>query len=244
MILCFRIGDLKITNNFKNTLIDNENYVSNPSMQIKSNYIGNNFEPEKLLLEMANFPENITIFQGRRAEIFYFNSLEGRKFQMQKIIISKISKNENSFLLELTSLSDVLDSKKMNYFSEKCRAEFGDSLCGINRENFALSGKMEGFAKDFSEIYDNNLVVQNSDFFKCGKIWIEDFKDEYFPIFKAENKRIVLFFPLNFDLKIGMKYKLFMGCDKTVKMCKERYQNVLNFRGEPFIFEKFSSSSF
>ena len=159
------------------------------------------------------------------------------------MIISKITKSENGFLLELIGISELFNVQKMNYFSEKCRAELGDNLCKIDIQKISLYGIITGFSKDYIEIYDKNLQVQNPKSFNHGKFKIETM-DEEFLIRKLENGLITLLFEPFVQLKIGMKFQIYPSCDKTLKTCKMQYSNVVNFRGEPFVFEKHSSSSF
>jgi uncharacterized phage protein (TIGR02218 family) len=244
MNLCVKIGDLLLTNHRQNIEIEAEIYVSNPSLEIIYSDKTNNFEREKLLLKLSNFSRDLRVLQGKRIEVFYFNLQEKAKFQGQKMIISKVSSNEESFFFELASLSEIFGLRKMNYFSENCRASFGDAACKIELKDFMFEGKIDGFSKDFLEIYDADLEPENPGDFKYGKLVLEGFLNEELLIFKLESKRIVLLLESHVELKIGMKYKVFMGCDKTLKTCIERYQNAINFRGEPFIFEKFPSSSF
>ena len=36
-------------------------------------------------------------------------------------------------------------------------------------------------------------------------------------------------------LSVGDYYEIYAGCDKTLATCKEKFNNVINFRGEPYI---------
>lgn len=46
---------------------------------------------------------------------------------------------------------------------------------------------------------------------------------------------VTLFLPMHFEIQPGDKLRLFPGCDKRLTTCINKFDNVVNFRGEPFI---------
>lgn len=46
---------------------------------------------------------------------------------------------------------------------------------------------------------------------------------------------ITLALPMPYPINIGDTYSVVAGCDKTAATCKGRYNNFINFRGEPYI---------
>jgi len=49
------------------------------------------------------------------------------------------------------------------------------------------------------------------------------------------NKRVSLFLPMPFDVLPGDAITLRAGCAKSLGVCRDTFDNVLNFRGEPFV---------
>jgi len=49
------------------------------------------------------------------------------------------------------------------------------------------------------------------------------------------NSQLLLFLPAEFALQVGQKIRLYAGCDKRLQTCIDKFDNVLNFRGEPFV---------
>jgi hypothetical protein len=47
--------------------------------------------------------------------------------------------------------------------------------------------------------------------------------------------QITLQLPFPYTVEVGAAYTLVAGCDKSFATCKEKFNNVLNFRGEPYI---------
>jgi hypothetical protein len=51
----------------------------------------------------------------------------------------------------------------------------------------------------------------------------------------ATTNLLTVFLPLPFSVFNGTKIRLYPGCDKRLATCVARFDNVLNFRGEPFV---------
>lgn len=51
----------------------------------------------------------------------------------------------------------------------------------------------------------------------------------------ATTKIITLYISVPFNIYPGCKVRLYPGCDKRLSTCKNRFSNVLNYRGEPFV---------
>lgn len=46
---------------------------------------------------------------------------------------------------------------------------------------------------------------------------------------------IVLALPMPFDIAVGDTYSMHAGCDKRLETCRDRFNNIVNFRGEPYL---------
>lgn len=47
--------------------------------------------------------------------------------------------------------------------------------------------------------------------------------------------QIVLVLPMPYALQVGDTYTMVAGCDKSFTTCRDRFDNVINFRGEPWL---------
>jgi uncharacterized phage protein (TIGR02218 family) len=45
----------------------------------------------------------------------------------------------------------------------------------------------------------------------------------------------MLVLPMPYSIASGDTYNLIKGCDKTLITCAERFDNIVNFRGEPSV---------
>lgn len=48
-------------------------------------------------------------------------------------------------------------------------------------------------------------------------------------------KTIFLFLPMGFDVEVGDTMKISAGCPKTVDACRDTFDNIYNFQGEPYV---------
>lgn len=44
-----------------------------------------------------------------------------------------------------------------------------------------------------------------------------------------------LFLEMGYQIQVGDKFRVYPGCDKRLATCKDRFDNVVNFRGEPYV---------
>jgi uncharacterized phage protein (TIGR02218 family) len=47
--------------------------------------------------------------------------------------------------------------------------------------------------------------------------------------------QISLHLPMPYPVAAGDTYSMVGGCDKSLRTCIDRYNNVVNFRGEPYL---------
>ena len=47
--------------------------------------------------------------------------------------------------------------------------------------------------------------------------------------------QMILVLPMPYTVAVGNTYSLIAGCDKTFPTCRDRFTNVVNFRGEPYL---------
>jgi uncharacterized phage protein (TIGR02218 family) len=49
------------------------------------------------------------------------------------------------------------------------------------------------------------------------------------------SKQVVLALPMGKSIQVGDGFKIIAGCDKTHETCQAKFNNILNFRGEPYV---------
>jgi uncharacterized phage protein (TIGR02218 family) len=233
-VLCVKIGEENFTSSPISMEIEKNTYFPLKSL----NFLHN--EGGKVVLEFSSQMQNAERFQGKRVELFYFNIAFGKKW-LQKMIVYKIIKTDSKIKLECTNLKFLINLSRASFFSLNCRANFGDEACKADVKKLGISGKIQSFLKDKNEILDNNLKIKNPELYSSGKVKIGD---RAFIVLGVKDGCIKILNESKVELYAEQEYFLISGCDKTLKCCQEVHKNAVNFQGEPFVFEKFSSSFF
>jgi uncharacterized phage protein (TIGR02218 family) len=142
---------------------------------------------------------------------------------------------ENKFVAEVNGFLQLADQHITQRYSLNCRANFCDKKCGLNVNDFVFDGEITKILdkKTFQDVKND----KKDGYFDYGIIILEDDKGQKFEqnIKFYINKTFELTIPAKVELRVGMRYKATAGCDKSIQMCIERFKNVVNFRGEPYI---------
>ena len=146
----------------------------------------------------------------------------------------------NGELLEIAVGSNVA---KLNYsnsslFSPICRECLGSIKCGVNLENYykASGTVLEVISLDC--IVGNHRENRNVPvgYYKYGTIKFLSGKLRGFTIQIKDEVDGKIYLLHNTKLvEIGDSYEIYAGCNKTLSVCKNKFNNVVNFSGEPYI---------
>lgn len=139
--------------------------------------------------------------------------------------------------IEVISFTDPNVNVANEQYSATCRNDLGDSLCKFNLFSMAVNFTVVSNI-DTMAFTVNTLSGQKDNFFALGQIkWLT-----------GENKGLVsdvrttalgllsvgLFYPLPFPIAVGNTGQLLPGCDHQLTTCFSKFNNVVNFRAEPF----------
>lgn len=240
MILCLKSNHFAFCDSYKKEIVNGEVFEPKKVMKMISNITSSEVEEKYIILEIEGKLSDFLNLEGERVEIFYF--AKASKIMVRKMVIGKIKEANGRVYIELWELSFLLNQPVVEYFSKQCRASFCDKRCKLKEENFSI----ELIVADY---FHSNLMLQivgdlgkEKKLFEGGAII---FGEKRFLVSCVTEGNIFLFTnPYNVEFKKGDKIILLEGCDKTFETCKNRFRNSKNFAGEPFVFEKFSSSFF
>lgn len=201
-------NDLDI-DNFDITMVIDSNYIS------EQDIIAGLYDHSYIEIFMVNYeaPDMgaIDITQG------YFGEI--------KIINGK-------FTVEVRGLTYKFNKLIGELYSPNCRTKFGDKRCKIDRNKYSKNGVVEEVTSYYS-FYDSRRG-ENIGYFDFGIVEFNELGFRY-EIKDFVNKKLEFYLPFDKSIKAGDKYIITPGCDKTVNMCKNKYNNIINFRGEPHI---------
>lgn len=166
--------------------------------------------------------------------------------------LGNVEIRDNAFQVEIRGKAQHLDQQMIELFSPSCRASLGDSRCGVDLEDSAQTfwhdGSVTEVTSDRKKFIDDNLPSYASeDVFTGGLLtWVDPESGDSFTGNNADYEMEIkkydpathefeLFRPMPNDIEVGDEYVVTWGCDKSIDHCKNRFDNIENFRGEPFI---------
>lgn len=136
--------------------------------------------------------------------------------------------------LDITIASDV--------FSSNCRADFGDSRCTFPIDTLKQQHPVITAISQQELTYTELVPDPEQHYWQGGVIEFVNGANKGFSIEiqdssadgDAQSGTIVLKGFLPYPVVAGDLMNMWPGCDKTTAMCSNRWQNIVNFQGEPF----------
>ncbi len=159
--------------------------------------------------------------------------------------LGEIRRGGGAFHAELRGLSEALNRPFGRVYQKTCDAVLGDNACGVDLVSPAYSreGSVEAIDGGRSlQVWDDGVHAEG--WFAGGQVAFLDGeasglserikRDIPFP----GGRRIELWTPLRAGVVAGDRVRLVAGCDKRMATCREKFGNLLNFRGFPDIPEE------
>lgn len=151
--------------------------------------------------------------------------------------IGEVEKHKNEFKTEFRSMTQYLQNNIIDDTKSTCNAFFGDNRCKINKDDYTFTGQITNIISD-TEIITTDLQKE-TDYFNYGIIEFTSGNAKGIGIEIKQNigliNKIEFQLPLNYILSIGDNFKIISGCNKNKDTCKNKFNNLLNFRGFSFI---------
>lgn len=124
-------------------------------------------------------------------------------------------------------------------YSRQCRARLGDTRCKFDLDAAGVAFTVASILDGGYSITATELAGQATDYFKFGKIvWATglnaNLSDEIKSNTTGTGKATLLIYPRN-PIIIGDTGTIFPGCDFQVETCGNKFNNLNNFRGEPYV---------
>ena len=148
--------------------------------------------------------------------------------------LGRIDRGTRGFTAELVSAKSALDKDLVPRTSPTCRAEFCGPGCNLSVARFTHRATVTSIDVEtnsvFCEVVDAHRFVAGALRFLGGSQ-----AGETFGILAHSDGRFTLDRPIDAGVQAGTAVNLIEGCDGRVETCLTRFDNVVNFRGEPFL---------
>jgi uncharacterized phage protein (TIGR02218 family) len=148
--------------------------------------------------------------------------------------LGEVRLTDRQFVVEFRSLSQLLSVNQLELYSPRCRVKrFGNSLCKKSLTSFTFSYTVASVVSSTS--FTHSSTAQADGYFQNGIIKFTSGPNDDLELTCKTYKSgvITLVEPPYFPIAIGHTFRAIRGCDRKFETCRDTYNNVKNFRGEP-----------
>ncbi|MDE3017020.1 MAG: DUF2163 domain-containing protein [Pseudomonadota bacterium] len=186
-----------------------------------------------ILAGLYDFAE-IEIFQ-----VNYIDLTQGA-LKLRRGWLGEVSLYKQEFVAEVRGLTQRLSQTIGELYSASCRATLGDSRCKVDMTTNTVTGSVTTAVSILQ--FTDSTRSEASDTFGFGTLTFTGGANNGLSMEVKEyiytsgiGGQITLALPVPYTIAVGDTYSLTKGCDKTLATCFSRFNNVVNFRGEPLV---------
>ena len=178
------------------------------------------------------------LYDFAQIEIFMVNysDLTQGELNLRTGWIGQVQYGKGRFVAEVRGLMQSMIQLVGELFSPSCRAKLGDARCGLDIESYTVTGSVTSFTD--SQLFVDSSRTEASGYFSMGKITFTSGNNNGLSMEVKEfdgGGIINLVFSMPYAIQVGDAYSMQAGCDKSFNSCVTRFNNAVNFRGEPNI---------
>ncbi len=183
-------------------------------------------------------------WNGARTHIFLYDwmDLDADIVTLARGELGEVRQSEGAFTAEFLGLTAQLDHEVAPVTSPHCRARFGDYQCKLNRQRFSYEVRVMRIEDDRLFV-DENLPGRVGDFAFGELRWLSGPATGISTFILDSDMRSLSLIDIPQNITslsvqrqpLNLRIEIIMGCDKNIKTCSERFQNSVNFRGEPYL---------
>ena len=160
---------------------------------------------------------------------------------LTKGLLGEVRREGQAFVAELRGLAERLNEETGRRYTATCSADLGDNRCQVDLGDPAFRGEGTVVALNGTSFFSVSGLDSFVDgWFTAGRLAWQSGANAGLAV---EVKRHVLQDGVSLDLwqampgpiAAGDGFVVTAGCDKRLDTCRERFDNVVNFRGFPHI---------
>lgn len=209
------------------------------SVETKDNFSVDNVEVQGMF--QAGYITAPDLLAGKydfaEVEIFIVNYLDLSQGRMllRRGRLGEVTMQKDTFIAELRGLAENLQQTIGELYQPSCRAILGDSECKKVLTSFTFTGTVTTVTSGL--IFTSNALTQAAGYFTGGQItWTSGNNNGLkMEVKEFANKQVVLAQAMPYAIQVGNSFQIIAGCDKTHQTCISKFNNIINFRGEPFV---------
>jgi uncharacterized phage protein (TIGR02218 family) len=180
------------------------------------------------------------LYDNARVEAWLVNwAAPEERRRMRAGSIGEVKRGGASFTAEIRGLAHALDQERGRIFRATCDADLGDARCGIALASTewtasAVVLETDGFGRLSALVpgerptgfFDGGVLIFTSGA-NAGR------RREALRHVRGDDDRIELWQAMSEAIAPGDAFTISAGCDKRFATCRDRFDNIANFRGFP-----------
>lgn len=175
------------------------------------------------------------------AEIEYFmvnyaDVSQGR-LMLKRGWLGEVTTSGGRFIAEVRGLMQRLDTQVGEHYSPGCRANFTDARCKVNAASVTVSGTVS-HADVGRSVFSDTSRSEAGNYFTHGRVRFTSGANAGLSMEVkqyTQEGQFTLMLAMPYPIAVGDGYEALAGCDKTFHTCTQRFDNAINFRGEPHV---------
>lgn len=181
-------------------------------------------------------------YDAAAIEIFkvnYTNLTQGI-LKLKKGWFGEVSLRDHQFTTGIRGLADKLSQTIGELYSPSCRAQLGDARCKVNMATHTATGTVTATTSRLA--FTDSARTEAAGDYSLGTVTFDsganaglsmEIKEYLYS--SATGGTIILTLAMPYAIGVGDSYTITKGCDKTLATCKQKFNNTINFRGEPHV---------
>lgn len=182
---------------------------------------------------------NNGVYDGAQLEVFLINyaDISMGIVKLRRGFLGNVKLSRLGFDAEIRGLMERFQRQILELYTPACRADLGDSRCTVNLATYTVTGSITSFTTN--RVFRDTTRTEANAYFLGGLLTFtsgsnKDLKMEV-KQWTLATKEFELALPMRQRLQLGDTYSVYAGCDKLWETCKVKFNNIVNFRGEPYI---------
>lgn len=136
--------------------------------------------------------------------------------------------------LEYRDLAQALQQPIGERISLTCRAELGDSRCGVDLASYTVTGSVTSSASALK--FTDTSRGESDGHFDLGLLtWTTGDNAGYqVEVVEYASQQFTLLHSMPYSIDPADQYRVYRGCDKKLTTCRDVFSNLDNMRAEPY----------
>ena len=151
--------------------------------------------------------------------------------------LAKVTVNRQTFVAELLGLMEALGTSIGEITTPNCRAWLGDQRCKVDLTPYTFAGTVTSSDPDMYTFVATGMGQPDTYFGEGIVLFTSGLLDGHSYDIKSfqAGGTFITKTPMAYQPEVGDAFTAVTGCDKKRTTCRDKFANVINFRGEPWL---------